>query len=29
LLRYDSAVESVADNYDDWMAALKAGDLQE
>jgi TP901 family phage tail tape measure protein len=29
LLRYNSALEDVADNYDDWMAALEAGDLQE
>lgn len=29
ILRYDSAVEDVTENYDDWMDALNAGDLQE
>jgi TP901 family phage tail tape measure protein len=29
ILRYDSAVEDVTKNYDDWMDALNAGDLQE
>jgi predicted nuclease with TOPRIM domain len=29
LLRYDSAIQDVVDNYDDWMAGLEAKDLQE
>lgn len=29
ILRYDSAVEDITENYDDWMDALNADDLQE
>ncbi|WIC39551.1 hypothetical protein [Phage Phass-1] len=27
--RYDKAVESVADNYEDWSAALESGNLED